>query len=445
MKKGVLISLALAIAWVCVPQNAFPDEMPEVTIATFVFPIGEPLTIASGDFNGDGIDELFIVTEINRSTLTVGPKGLTLVPNPKCEERLFILPFRGNNFGEPSLVDVIPAHDQLMGPHKPIVSDLDGDGKLDVVMLLFLARPSLETGFLEDFRTRLLIYWDQGDCTFIRTELPLALSYLPFLEFELYNHVAVGDFNSDGLLDLAFLDPRNVRLQILYNLGNRTFSDHEYVSVGLEGEGCTPVPLVIRAQKDVIVVAGPCIYSENDFDFFLRMMRRSEEGDWEYSPLFLQKYRVKDVGNAIWDMEIADVNVDGEMDVIFLGPPELADPSIPRIGAKYVGLYLVKGKHYEKISQPEFVAWAVKGTFLFVETGVNGELVVVILPDFENRYDDLWVVSSSGWITSSRSRGGRGLVVDGAVINRSTTRELILLSSQDFESEITLVNVLRGW
>jgi hypothetical protein len=42
MKKGVFISLALAIAWVCVPQNAFSDEMPEVTIATFVFPIGEP-------------------------------------------------------------------------------------------------------------------------------------------------------------------------------------------------------------------------------------------------------------------------------------------------------------------------------------------------------------------------------------------------------------------
>jgi len=441
MKKGVFISLALAIAWVCVPQNAFPDEMPEVTIATFVFPIGEPLTIASGDFNGDGIDELFIVTEINRPTLTLGPKGLTLVPNPKCEERLFILPFRGNNFGEPSLVDVIPAHDQLMGPHKPIVSDLDGDGKLDVVLLLGLARFSPDTGFFEDVRTPLLIYWGQGDCTFIRAELPLALLSFPFG----YNHVAVGDFNSDGLLDLAFLDSRNVRLQILYNLGNRTFSAPEYVSVGLEGEGCTPVPLVIRAQKDVIVVGGPCIYSENDFDFFLRMMRRSEQGDWEYSPLFLQKFRVKDFVNAIWDMEIVDVNVDGEMDVIFLGPPELADPSIPRIGAKYVGLYLVKGKQYEKIAQPEFVAWAVKGTFLFVETGVNRELVVVILPDFENRYDDLWVVSSSGWMTSSRSRGGRGLVVDGAVINRSTTRELILLSSQDFKSEITLVNVLRGW
>jgi hypothetical protein len=69
----------------------------------------------------------------------------------------------------------------MIHPHKPIVTDLDGDGKLDVVMLLFLARPSLETGFLEDFRTRLLIYWGQGDCTFIRTELPLALSYLPFL------------------------------------------------------------------------------------------------------------------------------------------------------------------------------------------------------------------------------------------------------------------------
>jgi hypothetical protein len=89
MKKCVLISLALAIAWVCVPQNAFPDEMPEVTIDTFVFPIGEPLTIASGDFNGDGIDELFIVTEINRPTLTVGPKGLTLVPNPQMRDAPF--------------------------------------------------------------------------------------------------------------------------------------------------------------------------------------------------------------------------------------------------------------------------------------------------------------------------------------------------------------------
>ena len=429
-----------------------PSSSQELTIATFQFPIGEPVTVVSGDFNNDGYDELFLITETNRPRMTVGPQGITFSPSPGYELRFWILHFRENGFGEPLLVDAISTPDQkvITGKHKPIVIDLDNDGNLDVVVLLFLETPPPENQLFGGFETRLLIYWGQGNCTFIQTEVFLELAYLPFIDFALYNHVAVGDFNSDGLLDLAFLDSRYVRLQILYNLGNRNFSDPEYVWVQLDEDECLPVPISIHAQKDVIIVAGLCGYSENEFDFFVRTIKRSQQNGWEYSPLFLRNFRVKDAVDAIWDMEVADVNADGELDILFFGPSELADPSIPRFGPKYVGfyfvgLYLVKGKDYEKIAKPEFVAWVEKGTFLSVETGVDGGMVIIVLPETGIRYKHLWVVSSSGPMTSSRTVGGRGHLVDGVLINRSATRELILLASVDFESEITLINVLRGW
>jgi len=76
---------------------------------------------------------------------------------------------------------------------------------------------------------------------------------------------------------------------------------------------------------------------------------------------------------------------------------------------------------------------------------VDGELVILVLPEVSIRYKHLWVVTSSGWMTSSRTLEGRGHLVDGVLINRSTNRELILLASVDFESEITVINVVRGW
>jgi len=449
MKVGAFILVGVVITGVWVSAKALasdrmesPSLSEELTIATFLFPIGEPVTVTSGDFDKDGHDELFVVTAINEPSMTIGPRGLMLVPNPKYEMRFFVLAFRDNNFGEPFLVDAIPAPDQIIGPHKPIVIDLDNDGKLDVIVLLFFATLLPETVF-EDFKARLLIYWGQGDYTFVRTEVPLDLAYVPFINP--CNQVGVGDLDSDGLFDLLFPDSRYVRLKILYNFGNRNFSDPEHVWVQQDGDECLPIPLSIHVQNDIIIVAGPCLYSENEFDFFVRTISRSEHGGWEYSPLFLRNRRVQDFEDAVWDIGIVDVNADGQPDILFLGPPELAEPSIPRVGPSYVGLYLVEGKNYEKIARPDFVAWVEKGTFLSIEAGVDGGLVILVLPEVGIRYKHLWVVTSSGWMTSSRTLGGRGHLVDGVLINRSTTRELILLASVDFESEITVINVVRGW
>ena len=130
-----------------------------------------PITLASADFNKDGKADLFVTTTGNG-----------------CTNNEFGYAFlKGNGDGTfaPGSINCLP----YSGQQIPIVADLNGDGKLDVVI-------PYATGNGEPAGPAIL--QGNGDGTFIGAQL----SYTG----RGATSAAVADFNGDGMLDVALVN-----------------------------------------------------------------------------------------------------------------------------------------------------------------------------------------------------------------------------------------------
>jgi hypothetical protein len=140
-----------------------------------------PVSIAKGDFNGDGFLDLITINEARASA---GPTISTLLGN-------------GDGTFRAHADNPIPGG---LGPGIVATGDFNRDGNLDLVM----TNPS-----------GISILLGNGDGTF-----GMSTSYntgnLPFF-------VAVGDFNGDGKLDLAVSDAMANTISILLGNGDGTF------------------------------------------------------------------------------------------------------------------------------------------------------------------------------------------------------------------------------
>lgn len=425
-------------------------------VVTFQFPIGEPVVMAAGDFNRDASDDLFLVTAIKRPRLVFGALGPEFLPSDEHEIRFFILSWRAEEPEEPYLISTLPASNQQVGLDKPLVADLDRDGYQDVVVLLSLGPISAPPALfdLENIKTQLVIFWNEGDGTFVQDRIPVEL--LPIPAYHVPTLFALGDFNSDDLLDIACLDSRNLRLQVFYNKGNRSFTGPEFVLLGHTDDACIPVAMNLHSarvdetrQGDDIVVSGPCYHAEDNFDHFIRVIFSCGTDCWEASPLLLADVQMQSFQDALWDIAIEDVDGDEHMDILLLGQLGAAEakPQIPRPAPSLMDIYLLPGDGRGQFGPPRFLGWSEMGRFLFVDSQPEGEWGVTIVVLTENVVWPAIVVhiSSDFSQVSSTTLYGRGYVIDGAVINKGTSRELVLLASLDLESEVTLVNVVRGW
>jgi len=427
-------------------------------VLTFQLPIGEPAVMAAGDFDRDGYDDLFLVTEIKRPSLVFGVLGPEFLPSAEYEIRFFILSWRGEEREEPRLISILAAPGQLVGLGRPFVADLDRDGHQDVVVLL-VTSPILEPpdlADLENVETELLIFWNQGNGTFVQDRVPVELSPIPSTN-RLPVIVTYGDFDSDDLLDIACLDPRNLRLLVFYNQGDRSFTGPDFVPLERTDDACIPVAMNLRSAwvdetrpGDDIVVSGPCYHADDNFNHFIRVIFSCGTDCWEASSLLLADVQMLSFLDALWDVAVGDVDGDGHTDVLLLGRLDVAgaEPQVFGVAPPVMDIYLLPGDGRGQFGPPQFVGWSEKGRFLFVDSQPEGEwsVAIVVLTEIGVRTWARVVRTSRDFSqVSSTTLHGRGYVVDGAVINQGTSREVVLLASLDLESEVTLVNVVRGW
>ena len=155
--------------------------------------------IAVGDFNGDHLLDVAVWA----TSATTGNTEVNI--------------FLGNGAGSFTFSATYTAPNSSNfnpGPNSIAVSDVNGDGKLDVVGL---------TQYNGAF-----IFLGNGDGTF---QAPAV--YATGTTFGCCNGLAVGDLNSDGKPDLAIAN--NDGISILLNKGNGTFGTVAYYSAGLAG------------------------------------------------------------------------------------------------------------------------------------------------------------------------------------------------------------------
>ncbi len=151
---------------------------------------GEPVSAVVGDFNHDGKLDLAVISE------------------PNCQGCAFVSIYLGNGDGTfADGVNVIPGID---GDLNGIVAgDFNRDGKLDMaVAVVSFDIPNVAI-FLNDGNGKFTTSW------LTYPQIPLSPDAL-----------AVGDFNGDGILDLAVLDISSSSqpiLQILLGNGDGTF------------------------------------------------------------------------------------------------------------------------------------------------------------------------------------------------------------------------------
>ncbi len=146
----------------------------------------EPSSVAVGDFNGDGKPDL-AVADPGDNTLSV------------------LLNEGGGRFAE--AVPYVIRH----APDSVAVGDFNGDGKPDLAVAIALA------GTVD-------VLLNQGDGTF-GAPMIYVLGSDP-------SSVAVGDFNGDGKPDLAVTDDMDATVSVLLNQGGGTFSARMIYRVG---------------------------------------------------------------------------------------------------------------------------------------------------------------------------------------------------------------------
>jgi hypothetical protein len=239
------------------------DLMNELFVtAPVYFTEYRPIAVAVGDFNGDGNPDVAVANECQMTSCDLGSVSV----------------FLGNGDGTLQPAVNYPSGDSFLTSVN--VGDFNGDGKLDLIVVnRSYPYPSVKP---------ISIFLGRGDGTFAP---PISINPIGGA----INALAVGDFNSDGKLDIAVTD--NQAVAILFGNGNASFQPPVYYPAkGIAA--LVTADLNHDGQLDLIVSG-----------LFARVAVMLGNRDGTFSPITYY-----DGGGT--SMAVADVNGDGRLDVM---------------------------------------------------------------------------------------------------------------------------------
>lgn len=176
-----------------------------------------PVSITSGDFNGDGYPDL-AMTNYDAYDVTVYIN-------------------QGNNTFAPGFNYVLSANGLLVGnqPTAITVGDFNGDGKPDLVVANQHSR-------------NICVLFNRGNGTF-NDPVSYTVGQYP-------DSVAVGDFNNDGKLDLVVANSVDDTVGVLLNKGDGTFANAVNYTVGRLPVSVSVADFNNDGQPDIAVANG---------------------------------------------------------------------------------------------------------------------------------------------------------------------------------------------
>jgi hypothetical protein len=286
-------------------------------------PFLEALSIATGDFNGDGIPDLVVTapgaTQTSNGTVTVllGNGDGTFVvkssfPTGAAPEATVVGDFNGDgqpdvavaNFvsdtvtillgkGDGTLTPVTATPTTGQGPESITVADFNDDGRLD----LAVANTGINYQNGAQVPGSVTILLGNGDGTFAPTSVSPGTDRLPVT-------VAVGDFNGDGKADLVTANAINLgTVSLLLGNGDGTFAAAmnlpagnvpEFAGVGdfngdglsdiAEANGAPPVSSTIFLSQAGPQSATATVSGVSPVGTGTHLVDASYPGDGEYQP-----------------------------------------------------------------------------------------------------------------------------------------------------------------
>ncbi|MGE5390623.1 MAG: FG-GAP-like repeat-containing protein [Deltaproteobacteria bacterium] len=261
--------------------------------------------VSVADFNGDGNSDVAVPNLSMRAIsvqLGLGDGTFDTVVNYAVDFDPMDIAL--GDFNSDGKLDLAVAGSDGMGVVEILPGN--GDGTFNPSINFFRPGNEARSGAVGDFNSdgKLDLAVANGSGVFVVLDVDNAVSQ----RLAVYNtgsshDIAMGDFNNDSKLDMAVTDPFNNRVAVLLGMGDGSFGAAVYYGVGTNPIDVATGDFNADGKYDLAVTNQ----NSNNISLLLGM------GDGTFDAAV--NYNVGAAGNAIFDVATGDFNKDGKLDM----------------------------------------------------------------------------------------------------------------------------------